>query len=189
MTPASSQVLIRPALPRDLDACFALDESLNESRPEAEEEGFLISGDRRASYDGYQSLGCFYVAEADGQLIGFAFALPPESEHFEAIRSQKAGFEMDKPEVWETTDLSWLGKIAVRPDWMRRGVARQLYEKIFQEHPSWSFLTMTVDRPVTNLPSLKLHEAFDFEPVGKAPLGDRGALKNVFCKVHFRRGQ
>jgi len=182
----TSEISIRPGTPRDLDACFALDEALNESRPAAEQEGFLISGDRRASYDGYQALGCFYVAEAGGQIIGFAFALPPGSEHFEAIRSQKAGFQMDRPEVWEISDLSWMGKVAVRPDWMRRGVARRLYETIFQARPSWSFLTMTVDRPVTNTPAEKLHEALEFETVGKAPLGDRGALRNVFCKVHFR---
>ena len=179
---------IRPATTRDLDACFALDCSLNEGRPEAESQGFLISGDQRASYDVYQSLGCFYVAEDADQIIGFAFALPPESPHFGAIQEQKAGFEMDQPEVWDAPNLGWLGKIAVRPDWMRKGVGKALYEQIFSEHPSWSFLTMNVSRPVTNTPSKTFHEALGFADVGKAPLGDRGTFRNVMCQVYFRPG-
>lgn len=178
---------IRPGLSRDLDSCFALDASLNESRPHAEEEGFLISGDRRASYDGYLALGCFFVAEEDGQIIGFAFALPPDSPHFAAIREQRAGFQMERPEVWDTERLGWLGKVAVRPDWMRRGVGRELYEAIFRSKPDWSFLTTTVKAPLDNVASERFHTALGFEEVGEGLLGDRGELRNVKCRVHFRQ--
>ncbi|MFN8389938.1 MAG: GNAT family N-acetyltransferase [Bdellovibrionota bacterium] len=178
---------VRPATSRDLDACFALDASLNEGRPQAADEGFLISGDRRQSYDGYRSLGCFYVCESDKRIVGFAFALPPGSEHFEAIHSQRAGFQMTEAEVWDTPNLGWMGKVAVQPDWMRRGVGTRLYQRIFSDHPEWSFLTMNVSAPVANIPGARFHSSCGFEAVGEGLLGDRGALKNVKADVLFRK--
>ena len=125
------------------------------------------------------------MAVAGGEIIGFAFALPPESPHFKAIYEQRAGFQMTKPEVWENTALGWLGKIAVRPDWMRRGVGKALYQRIFEDHRDWSFLTMSVVKPLSNTAAKRFHEQFGFVEVGEALLGDRGSLKNVSATVLY----
>jgi predicted GNAT superfamily acetyltransferase len=80
-----------------------------------------------------------------------------------------------------------MGKVAVQPDWMRRGVATKLYEQIFRDHPDWSFLTMCVSAPMPNIAGRTFHSACGFEPVGEGLLGDRGGLKNVKADVLFRR--
>lgn len=180
---------IRRAEQGDLDACHAIDVLLSEVRPEAEKQGFLISGDPRASYDSYLSLGCFFVAVMDSRIVGYVFALPPGTPHFEAIRQNKAHFQLSNPEIWDTSLLAWIGKIGVHPDFMRQGIGRELYRALLQSCPEWNFLTMVVVEPLLNRAAQRLHEATGFEVAGSLALGNRGELKKVQCEIYLREAR
>ena len=179
--------MVRQATLADMDQCYALEQSVREDRPMAEGQGFLLSGgDPRERYDEFQGYGAFHVIDVGDRVAAFVFALPPDSPRMQQLLGVKHKFQMTEDGIFERPNLAWLAKVAVQPELMRQGVARALYTHLFASHPDWNFLTTTVFEPLRNLPSELLHESFGFRQVGLLPMGDRGTLKGVVCKVHFR---
>jgi GNAT superfamily N-acetyltransferase len=181
------KISIRPAIEKEIEWCLNLERRLNESRPQAKHEGFLLSsGESLSDYLGYHRLGSFLVAEKEGALIGFLFALPPKSERIVRLSKMKDKFTLmhGYGDVFERAPVAWLAKVGIAPEWMRNGVASSLYEKLFSTRPDWNFLTTTVESPEINLPSLRLQEKFGFKKIGMLALGSRGAFKDIVCAVH-----
>jgi len=187
---ATQRPLIRAAEIRDLPQCLAIEESLREDRPEAAFNGFLLSGggDTPQTYEEFVSYGAFLVATVSDSIVGFAFALPPDSPRMQRLRAAEQRFSLHREQdVFRTGELAWLAKVGIREDFMRRGIATALYQALFHLHPHWHFLTTTVREPLRNAPSERLHDGLGFACIGELPLGNRGVLQNIVCKVYYRR--
>ena len=88
--------------------------------------------------------GHHYVAaiDDDGTLLGYAgLAAPPRGE-------------------------TWVQNIAVRRDAQRRGIGRQLLEKLLAEADRIGVRTVMLEVAVDNAPAQKMYATYDFEPVG-----------------------
>ena len=180
-------VTIHIATDADIEGCIALEQMLSEDNPGAHAHGFLLSGgDSHDRYREFAAYGAFYTAKVGDELAGFVFALPPGSPRMEQMRAGRARFDIEDSSVWELTDLAYLAKVGVNPCAMRQGIASSLYNRLFADNPSWHFMTTTVFSPLRNYASERLQERFGFRVIGSVALGDRGALKDVVCKVHLR---
>ena len=181
-------ILLPRRLEEDLQSCIDLEALLNEANPKAAERGFLLtSTDGFEQYREFLSYGEFYVAKVNNELVAFLFALPPECERMQRLLGMKDFFQLKTQEdVFEKPNLAWLAKVGVSPEYMRRGIASELYETLLREHPDWNYLTTTVREPVRNIPSEILQKKFGFTQIGDLPLGDRGSFQDVICSVHFR---
>jgi ribosomal protein S18 acetylase RimI-like enzyme len=181
------EVDIRRATEADIPAVLAIEDQLYEDRAEAEAEGFLLSGGNdRSQYEEFISYGAFYIATHNASLVGFAFALPPGTPRLERLREMKDRFELqNKSEIFQDKQFAWMAKIGILPRFMRQGIGYRLYYEILQSYPKWHVLTTTVEAPMRNIPSERLHEKFGFRRIGRLVLGDRGTLQNVICGVHY----
>lgn len=130
------------------------------------------------------------VAKANGNVIGFIFALPPDSDQMIKLLQMKERFQLDPGHkaVFDLKPLAWLAKVGIEPAYMGMGIASSLYRTLLEQYPEWNLLTTTVKEPVENIPSANLQQKFGFVPVGLLPLGDRGSFESVLCQVHFRLG-
>ncbi len=86
------------------------------------------------------------VCENDRRIMGYAYA----SEH----RSRKAY-------QW-SVDVS----VYVAPDAQRAGVARKLYQSLFETIREQGYFNAFAGIALPNVPSVSLHESFGFTPIG-----------------------
>ena len=181
-------IIVRPAVEGDISSVISIEGQLREDRPTAEDEGFLLSGgDTPESYAEFVSYRSFYVAVAKEDVVGFAFALPPGSTRLARLKAIKEKFRLEKEkDVFDRPEVAWMAKIGVAPAFMRQGIGGRLYLSVLTPHPEWHTVTTTVFSPLRNLPSEQFHEKLGFEPIGNLPLGNRGTLSNVSCRVHYR---
>jgi ribosomal-protein-alanine N-acetyltransferase len=87
--------------------------------------------------------GHHYVTavDDDGTVLGYAgLAAPPRGE-------------------------TWVQNIAVRRDAQRRGIGRQLLEKLLAEADRIGVRTVMLEVAVDNAPAQKMYATYDFEPV------------------------
>jgi phosphinothricin acetyltransferase len=99
----------------------------------------------------------WFVVEAAQRVVAFAYA----SQH-----RQRAAYR------W-SADCS----VYVSEAHLRQGVGRLLYERLIPEVRSLGYVTLFAGIALPNAASIRLHERFNFQPVG------------VFRSVGFKKGQ
>lgn len=186
--PQLPRIGLTKATEADLETCMSLEKLLNEEHPNAPQQGFLLtSSDGIDQYRAFSSYDEFYVARAEGKVVAFLFALPPESARMQQLIGIQDRFELDRDvDIFQRANLAWLAKVAVEPQFMGMGIASQLYQHFLEQHDDWNILTTTVREPLRNIPSEKLQAKFGFSAIGSLPLGARGAFDDVICSVHLR---
>ena len=130
--------------------------------------------------------------QANGRELSFM-----EAAHFEALLSRarfarvldpEAAFLLafDQPPTTDSPNFAWvrqhypealyIDRIAVAPHARRQGVARRLYEDLFQEAAAQGFpqIACEINADPPNPASDAFHAALGFKPVGEARLEGRG---------------
>ncbi|MGI8578675.1 MAG: arsinothricin resistance N-acetyltransferase ArsN1 family B [Nocardioidaceae bacterium] len=152
---ASPEGRIRAATPTDAEAIRALYApivaetvaSFEVSPPDADEIGRRISARPRLPW---------LVAEVAGAVVGFSYCSPHRQRH--AYR-------------WSADCSAYVGS-----GHQRQGLGRLLYQRLFSEMRGLGYVSVFAGIALPNAPSVALHEAVGFEPVG------------VFRNVGYKHG-
>ena len=116
------------------------------------------------------------VAEVGGEVGGFCFVLPPGADY----GSHNYAWFSERYD-----DFVYLDRVAIAPEFQRRGVGRALYtevERLAREHhPTASHFTLEVNLRPRNDRSLAFHAELGFVEVGQQET-DYGALVSMMAK-------
>lgn len=93
----------------------------------------------------------YYVARHNGKIVGYVG-------------------------MWVILEEAHITNIAVHPDFRRRGVARQLLEKMFEEARNMGATRMTLEVRVSNIPAQTLYRKLGFV--------DRGLRKGYYTDTN-----
>ena len=140
-------MLIRHANPdTDAAACAAVYRPFVEGSPVSFEYSAPSDIEFAARIAKLSSTHAFLVAEADGQVVGFAYGSPAR----------------------ERAAYRWGAEVSVYIDQahQRRGVGRALYGTLFDLLSRQGFTTLLAGIALPNDPSVGMHEAVGFELVG-----------------------
>lgn len=146
MTPTGSGLLIRDATEADADACAEIyapyvTETVISFETEPPTPAEMAARIAEAQRD-----HAWIVAEADNEIVGYAYGGPFKS---------RAAYR------W-SCEVS----VYVRRGRQRSGTGRLLYAALFDRLAARGFRTAAAGMTLPNDPSLALHRAMGFEPVG-----------------------
>ncbi len=106
----------------------------------------------------YRSIAVEAAGEANGELVAFAIALPPETA-YPSPNYRWFGERYQR--------FVYLDRIVVAEPWRRRGVATLVYDAMETLAAPYGRLLCEVDLEPPNLPSLGFHAARGYEEVGQ----------------------
>lgn len=147
MADPMSDVLVRPADPaRDAGRCAAIYAPYVRDTVISFEEVPPDEPEMRRRIEDLSARYPWLVAEADGRIVGYAYASP---------HRERAAYR-------------WAVDVAVYldPDHRARGIGRALYEDLFDRLAAQSLRTAVAGIALPNPASVALHERLGFELVG-----------------------
>ena len=152
---------IAPITRADLAAVYHVFCKAAPDRPDAEAAGFLLSQYTVEAFWAFLEARLAYVAQKDGETIGFVVIARPTQDQMGPIRW------FGRPILDNSDDqLLWIKMVAVSPTHKRQGVATALYRYLFQTHSPAAFITGLYEYPLHNRASAKFHLALGFQWVG-----------------------
>ncbi|MEG5164558.1 GNAT family N-acetyltransferase [Microcoleus sp. AT3-A2] len=183
---AMEYLTFREADREDIQAIVNIHNSHARGQNTSIERGFLLT--QITEDEIVQSLNnsCKYFvsAKTDGKILGFV-----------AISQPKISDEMLNKIIWKDERFKkkvtserhfYLQVVATKLDCMGRGVARFMYEEIYQVFPNSFISLFIVTQPIANTRSLMFHQKQGFEQIGTLQVDLFLDLENYECIVMFK---
>lgn len=153
----------------ELRECFELEQTYHEQSPAADSRGFFLPGTLFSLYESLWATGHIrQIRDESGTLCAALIAVPPGHE---IVTRLFAAPGMNLPTSSKSNPLTpersvWIAKIMTHPDWTRQGLARQLYEDLFDKFSNYTFVTATALSPRRNTVSEAFHARIGFLQAG-----------------------
>jgi hypothetical protein len=167
--------------PEHVAQCFALEESLSFSAPDADEFGFFLPG---ATLDLYQDLfktGYIRVIlDPKGMVRSYVVAVPPGHSIINKMLTENPSMILCSEDFKLNPNTSvWIAKVATSKDSRRMGFARRLYAELFREFSGCTALTTTALAPKRNFLSEGLHASVGMHRAGVYLSPPRGEIAGI----------
>jgi ribosomal protein S18 acetylase RimI-like enzyme len=177
---------IRPAEPRELALCVALNNRciLGESADTI--TGFLLSPLSIEELAAFSNDGVLRVAVLEGDVVGFILAFKRESKFFTNLLSLMANVEWVDPSIPSISKLMYVYKKAVEPSFRRRGIASCMYKALISEFSEFGLLGATVEKPVSNEPSRLFRERHQYRRVGTFHAAEFEGIQGYQSGIYFK---
>jgi len=128
----------------------------------------------------------YFVATIEEKVVGFlqiSIGIPDdELEEYEQLIFYN---ESDK-ELVDNKHVHLL-TLAVYKDYQNKGIAKFIYESLFENFKGYSFSGFVVEYPLENRSSIRFHEYFGFEILGRFISDFHFSMKDYRSIFFFRR--
>jgi L-amino acid N-acyltransferase YncA len=156
----------REAEREDIPAIIKIHNSNVRGQPGWRDRGFLLAPTTEEEVLQNLARSSRYFVTTDGkhEVVGFiALAQPKISEEM----LNKMSWEDESVQTKLVSDYHfYINIVATRTDCTSRGIARLMYESVFQQFPPFYFSAFVVTQPITNARSLIFHEKQGFKRIG-----------------------
>jgi ribosomal protein S18 acetylase RimI-like enzyme len=149
--------MIRRAETKDIEAIMEITERVNINNISDKDNGFLLS---KMPFEFYKRLfvnsDYCYVCEIDKRVVGFLLAYLNKTME---RRDELESYLLDN---YPEDNFIYIFQVAVSPDYQRRNVGHELYEKLFEDAKIKSFKVITSKEPF-NKASRMFHQKLGFK--------------------------
>jgi len=177
---------IRPAKPRELSQCVALNNRCVLGASADANTGFLLSHLSIEELAAFSNDGVLRVAVLEEKVVGFILAFKRESKFFTSLMSLMESVEWLDSSIPSISKLMYVYKKAVEPSFRRRGIASSLYKALMSEFSEFGLLGTTVEKPVSNEPSKLFRERHQYRRVGTFRAVEFEGIQGYQSGIYFK---
>jgi len=141
--------------------------------------GFLLPMENTTDLEQFLRAGTTLLARERGQVAGFLILLEWDSPENRGTR------EILSP-PGDLRGLRWIEKVAVAPEQMGTGLARELYDRVLAWRPEAPHACCIVEKPFSNDASVRFHEKLGFRRVGTFQTATFRGLSPYQSGIYFR---
>jgi GNAT superfamily N-acetyltransferase len=149
----------------EVKECFDIEKFYELNVSSSESVGFFLPGTAFETYLNLFKDGYLRIIKDKSRVIAFVMVVPPGHKIIKTLFSSDSMILFSQGSV-ELEKVYWIAKVAVLPEYARKGYAKKLYQRIQKDFSGCTSYTATAVSPKRNFASEAFHEELELRKCG-----------------------